>query len=520
MDNKGEKGSLPHVPLKKLYLGDVDGSKEASKGDLMALFYELNDIVEQVKNPDYYYILGWKGCGKTYLAYYFKRLADDYENCTCEVINTIDAFKLRKKIETIYCHTDISSEDLELFWEWIILYQLSTILIKDITFFEKLLKNVPINQLYRFINALKDWDEGLNQVLDCIIEETVANNISAEIAAGIAKSGLTHGHTLDTKKHIARNECFNLIEPLREMFYQVAEKNTQNITLFYDEIDNVENTNLHDNKFYRSLVISLINTCSKLNLKLSHLDIKIITIIRSDIINKLQPYSSNLNKIADSVVELDWTSSKHNYSHPMMDLILTKIKNTQEAYKDISKKQLYYELFDYHIMGMTPTDYLLSMGRGRPREAIKYLNIIKFRYGEAATFKEKYFRNTRLQYSRWLFSEIQNEMAIYFEGEFINEIFMLLRNFRRKSFYINQIQEYFEANSAKYKTIEDIKESIPILYEFSVIGNKVLKDDRILGYRKATERDYQFLFKHHSRECLINEKLIIHKGLQPVLQLR
>lgn len=513
---------LPYVPLNILFLGDVDGFKEASKRDLMSLFYEIDDIVEKITSSDYYYILGGKGSGKTYLAYYLKRLAEDCEDHHCEVIDTMGEFKLRDKIEMDISSTAITSDDLELFWEWIILLQIAEHLIADRSFRQKL-KNRNLIRLNSFLKEIKDWTENTYKFLDVIIEEGVSSETGAQAAATGLKVKSKFGTFSNSKKQISRNNFYNLLPKLRKAVLDSIKGNERCITLCFDEIDNIENVNINDNIFYRKVVTGLINAALKINNNFITMDednIKVIVVIRSDIVDKLQSFSSNLNKICESTVELDWNSTRHSYEHPIMDLILTKIQSSNPDYSSFSKRELYFNMFDQSIMGMTPTDYLVSMGRGRPREVIRYLNIIKETYKDAPYFKEKYFRNTRQRYSKWLHREIRNEMALYFDGNYINEVFSFLKEFKKRSFFYDEIETYFNRNHAKYPNIGDLQQMIFTLYEFSVIGNRILKDSRIKNYRKPTDSDYEFTFAHNGGDCSLVDKIVVNRGLHYDLRLK
>lgn len=63
--------------------------------------------------------------------------------------------------------------------------------------------------------------------------------------------------------------------------------------------------------------------------------------IRSDIIKILNNYSTNLNKIvSDSEIRLNWIKKTQGTEmHPLLDMICTKIMNSNKLLKTIPKKK-------------------------------------------------------------------------------------------------------------------------------------------------------------------------------------
>lgn len=83
----------------------------------------------------------------------------------------------------------------------------------------------------------------------------------------------------------------------------------------------------------------MIYSADKLNKDLYHLHkSKICLVIREDIIDMLQPEANNLNKqIADCSIRIDWFLSVYDspQMHPLMIMILHKIKNSGESFNNL-----------------------------------------------------------------------------------------------------------------------------------------------------------------------------------------
>ena len=78
---------------------------------------------------------------------------------------------------------------------------------------------------------------------------------------------------------------------------------------------------------------------------------RIIILLRSDIINFLNNNSSNLNKIiADAQIKLNWReNSDEKKTSPLIDMIITKIKNSSYELKNKSSIEMLDNYFPKNV---------------------------------------------------------------------------------------------------------------------------------------------------------------------------
>ena len=230
--------------------------------------------------------------------------------------------------------------------------------------------------------------------------------------------------------------------------------------------------------FYIDLLSGLIKTVKKLNLEISakgSTNSKIILALRDDILSYMQDYNTNLNKLISShFVDLNWldkVNPSEPYKHPLMNLILSKIKKSTIEYSNITNKKLYELLFPKKIRDKDAIYYLLDHSFGRPRDIIKFLNIIQAKHGSSFDFKPKYFSSCMKDYSNWFYDELSNEISIHNNSDFIRESLELVKNIRKIHFKIDDAINVYVSNSQSYPNIQNVNEAIISMYKLGVIGN-------------------------------------------------
>lgn len=100
---------------------------------------------------------------------------------------------------------------------------------------------------------------------------------------------------------------------------------------------------------------------------------KICLVVREDIINILQGETGNLNKqVTDLAIRINWFSEQYSavHEHPLMQMILNKIKNSSNEFQQKDLKFIYEEMFEPKIF-----EYLMDRGFGRPRDLVVFLKM-------------------------------------------------------------------------------------------------------------------------------------------------
>uniref|UniRef100_UPI0025FFC9C9 P-loop ATPase, Sll1717 family n=1 Tax=uncultured Clostridium sp. TaxID=59620 RepID=UPI0025FFC9C9 len=289
-------------------------------------------------------------------------------------------------------------------------------------------------------------------------------------------------------------------------------KNKNTITLIYDDLDSID-TDVKFDSFHVELLNGLIAVANKINLEISSKSkskSKIILILREDMIDYMQDYTTNLNKITSSnKVRLYWLNKKipdKPYEHPLMELILNKIKNSEDTYKECSNKDLYKRLFGAKIGSQTQIDFLLDHSFGRPRDIIKFLNIIRETYKQDTYFKANRYKKCLLDYSNWFYDELRNEISIYNNSEVLKQSIELIKSINKISFDINDIDIKLEKNKDYYPDITDSQEVVDNMYKLGIIG---------LSYEKGNKHYKYYAYRDDGRKKAdMKATFVVHNALR------
>lgn len=538
------------VRLKNLFIGYADGETESQESLFKDMFYKNNQKYDEITNNWAKFIIsGPKGSGKTILGRYIKKMCDE-QNIKCKILKS-DAIILNKLISL--GKDSLESSEIIIFYRWFILLELSKLL------FEKKLthKDIEPHCLKRLTpkskNAFKQYSETYDDLLNLYNErfnegnyESSSINILDQLNTLLSSSlevNVPKTVKLNTKADLQetfKEEQSLVLKPYFKMINEFESKlficmKYHKLVLILDDIDEMK-VKLDTNEESRIFLEYLIIMLKDLNSKFKEYDLcpsKCILLLRSDILNTLNKHSSNLNKIlADRSVELYWLDKDNKYpeNHILIDMIFHKIRLSCEEYKDLSNIDLYYKLFPENIAGKTATNFLLDYSFGRPRDIIYYLSVIQTRFKNHKYFAPTSFIQCENEYSNSFKNELLNELSLHLDVHYVEDLFKLISDFKRLSFYYNDIKKFYDQNKLNYPHIVDLKVSISDLYSFGVLGNsykikdpsdedkndknnKNNKNKNSYGYSWAYRRD-------GSNDVNFNQQLSVHYGLRSSLGLK
>jgi hypothetical protein len=476
------------VKLKQIYVGKADGKKEALyKEDFENYFYNYNDIYNQTLEPDKYLVLGKKGTGKTILGEYINKQAQ-YTPLWFSKTCSYKDFKFHelKNLTT----NDIQPNEYLAIWEWIMLIELARLLLTD----ENISYSKEKESLRIFI---QDNFGNLKLNVNKIIEITK----SKKLRGGISLFKLSKENGSSTKSETGY--YLDYLEDLRETVISLLEGSDSRYTLIYDELDD----RFRNNDLYKHSIISLIKATDKLNLTMyeSKIKCKVILLLRTDIFMCLN--DPDLNKVEqDNSIVIDWGNNTDKYS-PLIELILVKVKKSIPELEVYNNKDLFKLLFPNKVKGEFPERFLLSRTLFRPRDVITYLNIIINKYPEHSCFGWQGFKTLEKNYSQYLLKEVRNELCGHVSNEVIDDGLLLLKQFKKITFYYNEIKEYFEARKSLYKHI-DLEDTLKLFFDFNILGNRYMTNNRT-----HSKHHYSWAYRENAT-IDFDKEFVIHKGLR------
>lgn len=502
-----EKDMADCVELKDLFIGVPDGAMEAQNENFKELFYDPNSKYDElINNDEKFLVIGNKGTGKTYLANYI--LAKSPKGRVYEIVdgNGFSIYRLSNITEGNF------SNDLILdLCKWFLMDKMSHLLLKkhpiksriNFTSLGKLRKLVEQYDNYSFFKQIKIVSNSGKEIENLSNTKTKASKGAMEQENAEAYSRRkTRAFTVESE----RKQFYELINSYEELFFKCLSKN-DDLMLIVDDLDELEK----EEQKTGNIIIGLINAAKEYNLrfKKSKGKEKIVLLLRSDILNELQVQNANLSKTKTSCsVELYWLfdSMKEQYEHPLMSMVLHKIKATSPVYCNYSNKELFMKLFPEKIDSKRPLDYLLDYGFGRPRDIITFLNHAKTEFPNETCFSAKILKEARKHYSSDFYNEMLNQASFHKSPEYILQCMNLISAMKSATFYYDRISKVYEANKERYSAIDNLDDALSFMYKIGAIGN-VWK----IGVTFHTCWAYK---KDAMDEIDLNKKFTIHYGLR------
>lgn len=483
------------IYLKDIFLGKADGLRESEESNFEELFYKGNDKYDLLANNKSKFIVsGKKGTGKTILAKYFEK-----ENAKLGIPTktlTKREFVLRSFIEK--GKFDLSEYDYGLFIEYSILIQIAKSILENK---KKLIKHQNIFKLREIWKRIKFLKK-------IVVERVSAENFSIsnyrteddngfekEYGSGFKTDFITGSGRKNTKcnrkkeTEYVRNPYYNILDNLKESVKYILR--FLPVVIVFDDLDEFDDK-IDDNEQLIKFLIEFIEIAYKLNVEFKNTgeeDSRIILLIRSDIIKILNSYSTNLNKIiSDSEIRLNWIKKIQGTEiHPLLDMICTKIMNSNKLLRNSTKEEIISRFFPVTINGVPFLDHMLNSSFGRPRDIINMLNIVKEEYPQATKFSADYFKATQQEYSNKFIDELRNELSIHHDAKMVRESFLILQYINKKTFWLSNVKEVLEKYSDEISWFTSEKQFLDFAYQYGMIGNTWKSND---------ENKYNFSWKY------------------------
>lgn len=506
------------IRLKDIFIGKSDGLSESARDDFEKLFYKGNNsYTSLVTDESKFIISGRKGTGKTILAKYYEK--EQINKGMIASFSNANDVLLSQLIEIE--GENLDNYKISAFVKYVIYYELAKLIIENEDIIIKNTKKFYRRKVKKKIRELKLFLEERNcasnyrikQFTKESLEEFTSDTLAAlNLSKSNFKSSIMSKFQNKKNQTYEKNPYYFIIDKL-ESFVKYLIKDTS-VSLIFDDLDEYAEK-INNNNAFQQLILKIIQVSydinNQLNIAQKDKKSKILILIRSDILENLQTKASNLNKIlSDSQIKINWiTNDSSTEDNELMDLILTKIKNSSVSLRGESNKEIFHRFFPTMINNKSTGKYLIEMGHGRPRDIIDMLNIVKQKYKEEKCFKEYMFNQVAKEYSRNFIDSLKNEMSIYYSSEKINECFNLITFMKKDIFNIDHVVDTIEAYETRLSNIESGMEFVDITYRFGIIGNRIKHAGKNYTFFKYRE-DGHDLPDYHA-------KFIVHNGMKKTL---
>jgi hypothetical protein len=430
-----------------IHWGEDDAKGDARLDRYFLRIPEFSDILDGSKR----YIIGRKGTGKTAILQQVKNENMRYDR-SCRELSLKD-FPLQE----IRDQKDKSANDKSKYvpiWRFLILVDLA----QEIVQREDSTPNTALSELKGFLRN-NFTNISFNSTLTRL--RTYDNKVKVggpfSISMGYTESIST---PQDIHYHRASEYLVGLLKNLEcpGIFY-----------ILFDELDEGWSSN---DKNLRLIILSLMRSIETLVRDLAgYISFRPILALRSDIFEALE--DSDLNKLDDFIVRLNWSPSRREVNHSLFRLVNERINATLHLPEHDNPWSLVTTDGSRPSLTQENLWKFISMRTfNRPRDIVKYLKYCqKLRFSGA--LNKGHVSRVEPDYSRWFFSEFKDEIHSYLPvWRESCEIFKKFKNgkftFDHFCAEINknkEITEWLKNNSHEAEYIAKI------LFDFSVVGN-------------------------------------------------
>lgn len=466
------------VEIQKINFGFADGKNEALESNFEELFYEDGNYYKKLRDNHNFIISGRKGTGKTTLAYYFIKQKENEKKTKAKMMFANDF--MEKKLLS-FANDPVNKEEMMTFWKYVFLLELGNMIVEEskelsfIHFFRKKkvkkLKNILVNEHYTINEIVSSQSVGSQSSLS-----SKFNPVSPEINAN---NSITSNET--NTSHLKKAKYYESIKKLEKEVFSLLKDNANEYYIFYDDMDQLEEyMEIED---FKNLTKSMIYAAEKMNHEIRYFNkSKICLVMRSDILNLLHEDSNNLNKtISDFGIEISWFNPnvKAPLEHPLMQMILHKIKKSVDIYMDKPIEVIFDALFGDN---KDILDFMMKRSLGRPRDIIQYFNIHKGLFPHSKSIIFDQLTQSEASYSSWFYNELMNEIKIDKEVDEIIKLINLIVERGYPTFKFAQIKELNEKTEEKNK-VSNLLATLEKMRNLGILGIITKKGKMEFSYR-------------------------------------
>lgn len=451
--------------------------------ELFEKIFLVDEIVDEIKKPDKYFLIGEKGSGKTaYSVYMSQNDTQDYFSFITLVENTVyQKFLHMKKQKAL----ELSGyKDI-----WInILYLVLAEEIKK-KWGDSLFSSLKYKQLSGAISQF--YSDAFKPELINAMEfvDKATSSINAMMEQGLFSAGGNAG-VETSQKYVEQSYQVSLMK-IRDGFekaFQTVDIKKP-VILFIDGID--ARPAEIDNEQYFECLTGLVNAVLEMNYSvLREKNIKIMLLVRPDIMYKMPIHNMN-QKLRGNSVLLEWVTSYRNY-------IRSKLFRIADAYFGKQQERVYAlgecwnHYFPYAVeypgierKADNPFIEFLRYSLYKPRDILTMLNeMIEAVSGDRFTHED--FEHMITNYSIYLKSELKDYMLIYMDERQYSNFILFFDHFAGCR---NFTSEVFQQKHLKYvgylrklgkeipPFMQSANEALQLLYDSNIICYKIWETD-------------------------------------------
>ena len=482
------------IQLKDLNLGKIDAknelidsTEEAKREFLDSFLAPENFVLDDFVNHKKFYILGFKGIGKTALLHYMDlRIQKEFRNSTSHFI----LFKSEIK-EDDFGKVGSASNSVVVglnheqkyegnrysdIWRWFLYRQISSLA------YNELKKGTPIfnddkawRSFYTCVSLLNTKDS----LWSSLFPKVKRGSVKIEGDFKVLKANL--GIDLEWENIDERRIKFSNLVSTADSLFKELKPTGRNVYLFIDELEVSFTTKKQYDRDVQ-LIRDLVLTVYQIHIEIRRLNypIRIIVAIRSEVQNAAKAIGQEMNKpLFDFGLNLKWQQSGGDLdNHPLIKMINKRINSSERklGLEPSDPDTLWKKYFPPSINNQKAKEYILRRTWYRPRDVVRLLNLCKEQYPNEVKFTHQVFDGINKDYSSQSWNEMTEELSTTYSPEEIDGIKRMLMGIPG-AFTYKDVKERNDILKELYPSVDRLlkkhspNDILEKLYAIGIIGN-------------------------------------------------
>jgi hypothetical protein len=459
---KTEKKIDKSNTTKDFIIGYPEAEAEANSNSIIKLsdfFVDYLDIIEELNTPKFI-ISGRKGCGKTALGQHIIEIKDNTPNFFSAFIRKND-LNIEKIVQT---GKEIGSNlESELLFKWTILVKL----LKLISLNESVQDKSEIKLLKSFLKI----NSGYVDIDEYQITEIIRNN-GFEIQTEQLRRLVSAKLNKDICIKGSQAPFYKLIPLLQETIIALLKTDCENENTYVLVFDDLDIGFKMDNEEHLNNIANLLRIAKDFNNNVfaeNQLDVKVIILLRDDILNAIEISGADLAKLISSyTIRLNWWEDYKEEKDTKIRKFIDKrirfnLKRKGLNSEDMNPWDFLFSETEFHTK--TSFKYVLDHTFFRPRDLILFFQPISdYAYKIPLSFYET--NHLLGDFVVALFKELRNELGCQFSNDELNRLFIFFRSLNlSKHMDYNEFYDQIDCIGLKKQT----KDVMNILFDYSLI---------------------------------------------------
>lgn len=449
--------------LNQVDFGDIDGLYDPKISEYF-IDYEFK---EAILRRNIYFIIGRKGTGKSALYNWIEKNQRENNNLITNL--SFNNFPFEKLL-SLSDESFAKPNQYQSIWRNIIYSEIASLLVQDQTNpIDDALRELKKYTDYTFGNDLSDLHK---QVTKTTEKTDQGLTFSPTKMFGFSRS---KGNSIEQELHDSYQNITKINSRLESVIRDYLKRNPNKQYLIqFDQLDD-NYTSFIDNSDYTQCIISLFKSIYDINQRFrsENIPVKSVAYLRSDIYNKIDQFDAESARWDQFKLNLNWAIiNRDDWHNPKLLQVVNR--RIELSVSEIINTNPFSVIFNDNAINLREKNrqqdifkYIIHRTFQRPRDLIQFCIKIQ---EESRSTKQLFYRtirNAEKEFSLWLLSEIENEIAPLIPD--VEALYELLRLMGQNAYSITDFKKRFSRFSSTIKY--EPEQLLKLLYSFGIIFN-------------------------------------------------